>query len=29
MHEIQVIAYDSGGNKAEDEIDVIIFNIGG
>jgi hypothetical protein len=26
-HELKVIAYDSGGNKAEDEIDVMIFNI--
>jgi len=28
-HEIKAIAYDNSGNKAEDEIDVIIFNLGG
>ena len=28
-YEIRVIAYDNDGNRAEDEIDVIIFNSGG
>jgi len=28
-HEIKVIAYDSAGNKVEDKINVIIFNLGG
>jgi len=28
-HEIKVIAYDSAGNKAEDRIDVMIFDLGG
>ncbi len=28
-HQIKVIAYDNDGNRAQDEIDVIIFNSGG
>jgi len=28
VHEIKVVAYDNEGNKAEDEMNVIIFNIG-
>ena len=28
-YDIEVIAYDGQGNKSEDEINVIIFNLGG
>ena len=28
-YEIKIVAYDNDGNKAQDEIDVIIFNLGG
>jgi len=28
-HEIKTVAYDNKGNKAEDKMDVIIFNLGG
>jgi len=28
-HEIKAVAYDNKGNRAQDEIDVIIFGLGG